>query len=179
MNGLIATNIVVENTTNPGQLQTITDTVAYHRTGSTYFDKASGKGYVYGYAVSTLTANSICYLRPFYNATDGTDTDWEFTAVGSAAAVACYVVAPCAAIPATYYGWAQFKGDNTAVAGLTNETRQTAGAHMIIHNEAAAVAAATAWGVPATCFAVVRVVNTTSTTVANLHFIGREITSTT
>jgi hypothetical protein len=177
VNGLITTKIVVEHTANPGQLLSITDSVPYHRTGQTYFDRKTGKGYVYGYngTGGALTANSFTSLGPYYT-TDSTDKDWAYFTPTNIAVVA-YIVAPCAAIPSTYFGWSQFKGNNTGFI-CTSESRATAGAHMYIYDGGTKCAAASAWGVPNTTFAVVRAADTGATTVANVRLIGREALST-
>jgi hypothetical protein len=180
MSFLIWPPITVENTANPGQLQSITDTVPYNRTGSVYFDKSTGKGYIYAYNAQggTLTANAVYCVSAFGYTTDSTDKDVTIDTPSDLAATASYVVAAVAALPSTYYGWVQYKGDNTAVSGLSSEAR-TAGGQVILKDALGVYAAATADLPVQTCFAVVRVANTAASATGNIRFLGQQVVGTT
>lgn len=178
MSFLIWPPIAVESTANPGQLLSVSDVTPYHRTGSVYFDRSTGKGYIYVYngQGGTLTANAMYVATPFSYTTDSTDQDVKVDSPSDLATVTCYVVAPPAAILSTYYGWVQFKGDNTAVSGLTSEAR-TVGGQLQLVSGAGAYLTATADLPNASTFGVVRVANTGASATGNIRFLGREITT--
>jgi hypothetical protein len=168
-------NIVVENTTNPGQLLSVTDSTPYHVTGTTYLDRATGKAYVYAYNAhtATLTAHAPSFVAAYNNVGNVFDGVQSLTTVTDIGENPCYVCSNVAAIPTLYYGWFQYRGNETALSGCTSEAR-TAGDNMVVTASVLSRAAAPAWGVDKKCFAIVRVANTAAGTTANVFLIGRE-----
>lgn len=179
MNGFVFEPIVVENTANPGQLQSITDSVPYHKCGQTYFDKDTGKGYVYikNGSGSALVANTAYAATPIYLSTSGVDWNLQVSAISDeGAGQALIVVVGISAIPSLYYGWVQFKGDVSSLITCTNEDRAV-GDFLCVIDGALTITAVSGYtsGVPNTCFAIVTTAQTTSsTTCTTCRLIGRE-----
>jgi hypothetical protein len=184
MNGLLGRKVVVENTANPGQLQSITDTVAYHKCGSWYKDEVTGDVYVYGrnaLASGAVTVGAPYALAPYYSATSGVDWNMGARSVTDLGVTACYIGVPQVAIPNLYYGWFKIGGDITSLTGCANETRAV-GDNLIVHNGTFAVQAVSTqvWGIGSNAFAIVTTAQGSgSTTCTSCRLLAREITATT
>ena len=167
----------IENTANPGQLLTITDSSPMHDVGQVAYDPTNGKWYIY--ALNSLGADATAYkavaLEQLYSVATPR-VNWQVDDI-AVVANAYYVVCALSVIPDGEYGWWQWKGDVAALSNLTSEAH-TAGNDMIVHNGAAVEAAATSPGCPATAFGQVNV-SADAATSANVYLFGREIVAST
>lgn len=168
----------IEATANPGQLLTITDSSPRHEVGQVAYDPETRKWYIYAYngLGTAATAYKAVALEQMYSVADP-PVNWQTDDLADAAN-AYYVVCALAAVPSTYYGWWEWKGDVDALSNLTSEAH-TAGNDMIVHDGAAAEAAATSPGCPATAFGQVNVTNGSAATSADVYLFGREIVAST
>jgi len=184
---LITPIIVVENTANPGQLQSITDTVPYYKCGQVAYGPnyaTEGDLYVYGrnaLASGAMSVGAFGYVaQPYYSATSGVDWNLGFRAKTDLVGVSIPVVAQVA-IPNLYYGWAKFAGDITSLTGCVSETR-VVGDQLTIYDATCLVRAVATQvdGVNNNAFAIVTTANTVSaTTCTACRLLGRAILSTT
>jgi hypothetical protein len=185
MNGLILPAVVVENTANPGQLKSITDTVPYFKCGQVAFGpNYATEGDLYMYVKngvgSAVTAGVAYAASPYYLATSGVDYDMQLATLSDeGAGQVLYVAVPQVAIPSLYYGWVKYKGDVTTLTGslaCATETR-VVGDMLGLSNSAPTVTAVSGYtsGIYCSAFAIVTTANTVSSaTVSACRLLGRE-----
>lgn len=163
-------------TAESGQLNTIIDAAAAHKTGTVYYDGTNDKTYVYveNSISDAVTANAPYMIAAMSDASGVTEV--KLAAATNLPTTNAYFAVPPVAIPGDYFGWVLVQGQNAAVSGLVSEAR-TAGGTIVFHNDGTFLyAAAGAWGVSEHAFAYVKTANTAASTTGSLDIIGREIT---
>jgi len=189
MSFLIWPPITVENTANPGQLQSITDTVPYHKCGQVAFGpNFATEGDMYMYVKNgtggAVTAGTGYAIQPYYLATSGVDWNMQIKTLTDEGALQRILIGvPQVAIPSLYYGWVKFCGDLTSFVGsiaCATETR-VVGDFLCMHNSVPTVVAVSGYdsGLPSNAFAIVTTANTVSSaTCSACRLIGRECLNT-
>ena len=164
----------IEETANPGQLLTITDSSPMHKVGALYYNPDDDKTYIYAYNATGADAvqYSLEILENVYSAATPR-VNWQAIGVSDSDGDMAYVCAPAAAIPTLYYGWWQVQGDVAAAAGLVSETR-TAGEELIVTDTTYIAATAGTNGCEDAAFAIVNATTTAAATTANIYLLGRE-----
>lgn len=166
---------LLKSTAEKGQLNTITDSTAQHRTGTVFYDSTNDKTYVYveNSISDAVTANAPYMVSAMSDASGVTEV--KLAAKTNLPLVNGYFAVPPVAIPGDYFGWVQIQGKNAAVSGLVSEARTAGGQVVLSADGTFAYLAATAWGVNENCVAYVTTSNAAAVTGA-LDIIGREIT---
>lgn len=176
-------SFIIEDTTNPGQLQTASDSGALHSVGQVYRNRGDDMTYVYAYNAATTTADTdtVYLLVPKYS-TSG--VHWQFIAIADdTLKKQKYACVPMGAIPTTYYGWVKVQGtaEIATDAFVTNEA-WALNDELLINSTVIATQADTSLGVPTTTFAFAQSSHasdhTASTDTADIYIIGREFQAT-
>ena len=102
---------ILKQTTEKGQLLSVSDSTAQHTVGTQYYDRKNNKTYVYAYNAlgATFSVNDLNFLVPQH--TGGTGGNYTVEPLGDCVTKAVYVCVPAAEVPTLYYGWAQVQGD--------------------------------------------------------------------
>ena len=174
---------LLKNTTEAGQLRTVTDSSPQHDVGSAYYDNVNNKAYVYGYnAVGSELDDNDPYLLIPQNS-NGTGGNWKVVAIADDTLDKHkYVCVPAAEIPSTYYGWMQAQGDvsvNSSDVGVWGDEAWAVNDELYITAAICATVADTALGIPDLAFAFVNDSRASTATAENsIYLIGREIVTT-
>ena len=169
---------ILKQTTEKGQLLTVSDDTAQHTVGAKYYDDKAHKTYVYAYNAvgAELSDNDIYYIIPQHTA--GTGGNYTVEPIADAAKYA-YVCVPAAAVPTLYYGWVQVQGDVEVNASDTTVFLKETWAvndELCISNGLSSTLADDDNGVADTTYAIVEDSRATSAvTEETIYLIGREV----
>ena len=171
-------NILIPEGTATGCLETTGDTIPMHPTGTWVQNHKDGKAYVYVYnsGSDALTAGTAYMVQQQESsAAEAYKKNYQIMAVADQAGSVSLVVSATAAIAATKYGWAQFRGDQTALLTNTSQARAAGVSISVTGGKLATLTAAEPGQVPSTC-AIVRVSNTAASSTATVFLTGVWIT---
>lgn len=169
----------LKNTTEKGQLLSVSDTTAQHKVGAVYHDVKNDKTYVYAYNAvgSELDDNDPYFLVPQYSGATG--GNFTIEPLGDCVSKAVHICVPAAEVPSTYYGWAQVQGDVDVNASDTNIWTDEAWAvndELFLTASKGGTATDDDTGVANATFAIVEDSRaSTGTAECTIYLIGREI----
>jgi len=169
--------IMVPTSTATGGLNTTGDTYPEHPTGTWVQNYKDGKAYVYVYNSSgsaLVAGTAYCVQAQESSASDGYKKNFQIMAIADQAGSESLAATPTTALGATKYGWAQFRGDQTALLLNTSETRAAGVSISVTGGKFASLAAAEPGAVASVC-ALVRVANTAASSTANVYLTGNWI----
>jgi hypothetical protein len=184
MSFVFAPNLgILKQTTEKGQLLSVSDTTAQHTVGAAHYDNKNDKAYVYAYnAVGGALSDNDPYLLIPQNS-NGTGGNWKVVAIADDTLDKHkYVCVPAALTPIAYYGWMQVQGDvsvNSSDVGVFGDEAWAVNDELYITAAIAATVADTALGVPDLAFAFVNDSRaSTAVTENSIYLIGREVVTT-